>query len=139
MGSGVRAKGAFGGLEISATGYAQFARAFDPRQRLLSPQADQFINTGNGNRYYALGVRVVRTAAGRNVFHFGDWRATTPKETGLFFATWTTAFPWWPPTIAACRKRHALRSTPRFTTPPMKNERAAARGTHVPDARTYLW
>jgi CubicO group peptidase (beta-lactamase class C family) len=90
IGAGIRAMGAFGGWEISASEYAQFARAFDPRQRLLSPQAQQFINTGAGGRYYALGINVVRTATGRNLFHFGDWNATstTPRQFGAFFASW---------------------------------------------------
>src|SRR5262245_20186626 len=90
IGADIRAMGAFGGWEISASEYAQFARAFDPRQRLLSPLAQQFINTGVGGRYYALGINVVRTATGRNLFHFGDWNATstTPRQFCAFFASW---------------------------------------------------
>jgi CubicO group peptidase (beta-lactamase class C family)/phage-related protein len=86
IGAGLRAMGAFGGWEISAAEYASFGRAFDKGQRLLSTRAHTFIDGGT----YGLGVNVVRTATGRNVFHFGDWQssATTPSEIGAFFALW---------------------------------------------------
>ncbi|MFI1619472.1 serine hydrolase domain-containing protein [Streptomyces lydicus] len=92
IGAGTRAMGAFGGWEISAADYAMFARAFDPRSRLLSQAAHDFIDArANPQTATAsLGVFVVRTASGRNVFHHGSWRstATTPQQFSSFFAMW---------------------------------------------------
>ncbi|PZG10258.1 serine hydrolase domain-containing protein [Nonomuraea aridisoli] len=92
IGAGTRAMGAFGGWEISAVDYARFARAFDPRSRLLSPAAHRFIDAKANPRTptAALGVFVVATPQGRNLFHHGSWRstATTPQRFGAFFAMW---------------------------------------------------
>jgi CubicO group peptidase (beta-lactamase class C family) len=84
IGDGVRAMGAFGGWAISAVEYANFGRAFDQSQRLLSPPSFAFIDGGA----YAFGEGVTRTANGRNFQHFGDWRAdwTTPGQMGAYFA-----------------------------------------------------
>ncbi|MFB9420941.1 serine hydrolase domain-containing protein [Nonomuraea rubra] len=92
IGPGTRAMGAFGGWEISAAEYANFARAFDRRSTLLSPAGHQFIDAFAvpGRATAALGVYVVRTPGGRNVFHHGDWRSvsTRPREFSAFFALW---------------------------------------------------
>nr|WP_055508780.1 serine hydrolase domain-containing protein [Nonomuraea pusilla] len=92
IGPGTRAMGAFGGWEISAVEYATFARAFDPRARLLSPAAHAFIRAKASTQRAtpALGVYVVRTNGGYNLFHHGDWRSsyTSPKEFSAFFAMW---------------------------------------------------
>ncbi|MEU9887681.1 serine hydrolase domain-containing protein [Sphaerisporangium sp. NPDC051011] len=92
IGPGTRAMGAFGGWEISAVDYAMFARAYDPRSRLLSPAAHNFINASAsaGKPTASLGMYVVRTASGRNLFHHGNWRstATTPNAFSAFFAMW---------------------------------------------------
>ncbi|GAA4190007.1 serine hydrolase domain-containing protein [Microbispora amethystogenes] len=92
IGPGTRAMKAFGGWEISAVDYAMFARAFDPRARLLSPAAHRFIDASavSGKPAASLGVYVVPTAHGRNVFHHGNWqsRATRPNAFSAFFAMW---------------------------------------------------
>ncbi len=92
IGAGTRAMGAFGGWELSAVDYAMFARAYDPRSRLLSPAGHAFINArANPNSPTAsLGMFVVRTASGRNLFHHGSWHssATTPQQFSSFFAMW---------------------------------------------------
>ncbi len=92
IGSGTRAMGAFGGWQISAVDYAMFARAYDPRSRLLSPAAHNFINASatSSKPTASLGMYVVRTATGRNLFHHGNWRssATTPNAFSAFFAMW---------------------------------------------------
>ncbi|GLW22427.1 class A beta-lactamase-related serine hydrolase [Microbispora triticiradicis] len=92
IGPGTRAMKAFGGWEISAVDYAMFARAFDPRARLLSPAAHRFIDASavSGRPAASLGVFVVPTAHGRNVFHHGNWqsRATRPNAFSSFFAMW---------------------------------------------------
>ncbi|MFC7586641.1 hypothetical protein ACFQYP_25060 [Nonomuraea antimicrobica] len=63
-----------------------------PRTRLLSPAAHRFIDAKANSRSpsAALGVFVVATPQGRNVFHHGSWQssATTPKQFGAFFAMW---------------------------------------------------
>jgi len=92
IGAGTRAMAAFGGWELSAVDYAMFARAYDPRTRLLSPAAHDFIDAkANPHSPTAsLGMFVVRTASGRNLFHHGSWRstATTPEQFSSFFAMW---------------------------------------------------
>jgi CubicO group peptidase (beta-lactamase class C family) len=92
IGAGTRAMGAFGGWELSAVDYAMFARAYDRRSRLLSQAAHDFIDAkANPHSPTAsLGVFVVRTATGRNLFHHGSWRssATTPQQFSSFFAMW---------------------------------------------------
>jgi CubicO group peptidase (beta-lactamase class C family) len=92
IGAGTRALGAFGGWEISAVEYAMFARAYDPRSGLLSQAGHDFINAlANSNSPTAsLGMFVVRTASGRNLFHHGSWgsTATTPQQFSSFFAMW---------------------------------------------------
>ncbi|MFE3448068.1 serine hydrolase domain-containing protein [Nonomuraea sp. NPDC059194] len=92
IGAGIRAMGAFGGWELSAVDYAMFARAYDPRARLLSPAAHRFIDARANSRKptASLGMFVVRTASGRNLFHHGSWgsSATTPRQFSSFFAMW---------------------------------------------------
>ncbi|MFD1937938.1 serine hydrolase domain-containing protein [Nonomuraea mangrovi] len=92
IGAGIRAMGAFGGWEISAVDYAMFARAYDPRSRLLSPAAHRFIDALSNPRKptASLGMFVVRTSSGRNLFHHGSWQssATTPRQFSSFFAMW---------------------------------------------------
>ncbi|MCX4734205.1 serine hydrolase [Streptomyces sp. NBC_01363] len=92
IGAGTRALGAFGGWEMSAVDYAMFARAFDPRTRLLSRTAHDFIDAkANSNTPTAsLGVFVVRTASGRNLFHHGSYHsaALNPDQSSSFFAMW---------------------------------------------------
>ncbi|MFJ2033504.1 serine hydrolase domain-containing protein [Streptosporangium sp. NPDC087985] len=92
IGSGTRAMGAFGGWQISAVDYAMFARAYDPRARLLSPAGHRFIRalTTPGKPTASLGMYVVPTASGYNLFHFGNWSstATTPQQFSAFFAMW---------------------------------------------------
>lgn len=92
IGPGVRAMGAYGGWQISAVEYARFARAYDLRARLLSPAAHAFIKQRavTTKPTASLGMYVVRTASGYNLFHHGNWRstATTPREFSAFFALW---------------------------------------------------
>lgn len=89
---GIRGLGAYGGWEISPVEYARFARAFDPRERLLSPAAQRFIDgvAVTGEAHASLGVYVTKTAGGRNLWHFGAWQSsvTTPGEFGAFHALW---------------------------------------------------
>lgn len=93
IGVGLRAMGAFGGWEISAVEYANFARAFDRSLRLLSQASYALIETGPiiaDGTSYMFGESVRRTASGRNLWHFGDWRAnwTSPTQMGAYFALW---------------------------------------------------
>lgn len=92
IGPGTRAMGPFGGWELSAVDYAMFARAYDPRSGLLSPAAHDFISAKmNPNSPTAsLGMFVVKTNSGRNLFHHGSWRstATTPGQFAAFYAMW---------------------------------------------------
>jgi len=92
LGAGVRAMGAFGGWEISPVEYAMFARAFDPRSRLLSPRAHSFITAmmNKDGATASLGMFVRQTSSGYNLFHFGNWSstATTPQQFGSYFAMW---------------------------------------------------
>ena len=92
IGPGTRALGSFGGWEISAVDYAMFARAYDPRTRLLSPAAHAFISAQMNSKSptASLGMFVVKTNSGRNLFHHGSWSstATTPGQFAAFYAMW---------------------------------------------------
>ncbi|MFC4587625.1 serine hydrolase domain-containing protein [Sphaerisporangium corydalis] len=92
IGPGTRALGAFGGWEISAVEYAMFARAYDPRSGLLSQAGHDFIIAlaNSSSPTASLGMFVVRTATGRNLFHHGSWSSTvtTPQQFSSFFAMW---------------------------------------------------
>lgn len=88
----VRSLGAYGGWVVSPVQYAQFARSFDRGTRLLSQQAHAFIDAMavTDKATYSLGVGVVASPQGRNVFHFGNWPGSTavPQRFGSYFASW---------------------------------------------------
>jgi CubicO group peptidase (beta-lactamase class C family) len=88
----VRSLGAYGGWVMSPVEYAQFARAFSPGARLLSPRAHAFIDAMavSDKGTYALGVGVKKTPQGRNLWHFGNWPGSTavPQKFGSYFAMW---------------------------------------------------